>query len=272
MSISVLNDSASSSTGIVEKSFVSNSSSTLCPNIKCQSSTHCSSEFPVTGYTCNSVASDCTAEIVNKSGSTCNNSDADLVSSADLTNSQSQNFRLWHNRLGHPQSSSVISVLKLCHLPTPTKTTYDLCKACCYGKAHKLPSHPSTTTYNSPFELVFSDLWGPSPIKSSSGYSYYISFIDAYSRYTWLFLLKEKSGALDAFNQFLALAATQFNSTIKSIQTDWGGEFRPFSRLLASKGIHHRIICPHTHHQNGVVERKHRHITEIGLTLMVQAS
>jgi len=39
-----------------------------------------------------------------------------------------------------------------------------------------------------------------------------------------------------------------------------------------SVGIIHKLICPHTHHQNGVVERKHRHITELGLTLLHHAS
>lgn len=39
-----------------------------------------------------------------------------------------------------------------------------------------------------------------------------------------------------------------------------------------SIGITHRLICPRTHHQNGVVERKHRHIVELDLTLLTQAS
>jgi histone deacetylase 1/2 len=33
-------------------------------------------------------------------------------------------------------------------------------------------------------------------------------------------------------------------------------------------GIHHRLICPHTHEQNDTVERRHRHIVETGLTLL----
>ena len=41
---------------------------------------------------------------------------------------------------------------------------------------------------------------------------------------------------------------------------------------LIDLGIMHRMICPHTHHQNGVVERKHRHIVETTLTMMSQAS
>ena len=51
-----------------------------------------------------------------------------------------------------------------------------------------------------------------------------------------------------------------------------GGEFRPLSSYCQNHGIVHRLICPHTHHQNGVVKRKHRHIVELGMTLLMQAS
>ena len=64
----------------------------------------------------------------------------------------------------------------------------------------------------------------------------------------------------------------QLNTKVKSIQSDWGGKYRPFSSLLVSFGISHRLICRYTHHQNGVVERKHRHIVDLGLTLVHHAS
>uniref|UniRef100_A0A151UG14 Retrovirus-related Pol polyprotein from transposon TNT 1-94 n=1 Tax=Cajanus cajan TaxID=3821 RepID=A0A151UG14_CAJCA len=67
------------------------------------------------------------------------------------------------------------------------------------------------------------------------------------------------------------MVTNQFQLPIKALQTDWGGEFCPFTTYLNDVGIQHRLICPHTHHQNGVVERKHRHIVELGLTLLVEA-
>ncbi|XP_019459912.1 PREDICTED: uncharacterized protein LOC109359670 [Lupinus angustifolius] len=62
-----------------------------------------------------------------------------------------------------------------------------------------------------------------------------------------------------------------FNKTIKAVQTDGGGEFRPFTNYLSNQGILHRLSCPHTHHQRGTVERKHTHIVETGLTLLAHA-
>lgn len=103
------------------------------------------------------------------------------------------------------------------------------------------------------------------------GYKYYISFIDAFSGYTWIYFLHDKSETLTILKQLKALAELQLNRKIKSIQSDWG-VFRPFKHYLATQGIIHHIICPHTHHQNGVVERKHRHIVEMGLSLLSHSS
>lgn len=179
---------------------------------------------------------------------------------------------LWHNRLGHPNIHVLNSVLSMCNKPIINKNKIDFCVACCVGKHHKLPSQPSTTVYSHPLELIFCDLWGPAPMVSSMGYKYYISFVDAFSRYTWIYFLKVKSDALSIFTQFQKLVENQFNCKIKAVQSDWGGEFRPFSQYLASIGVVHRLICPHTHHQNGVIERKHRHIVDMGLSLLSQAS
>lgn len=99
-----------------------------------------------------------------------------------------------------------------------------------------------------------------------------MSFIDAYSKFSWIFPIRFKSGALTTFINFKKLVENQLGTSIKSIQTDWGGEFRPFTKFLTDHGIIHRLIFPHVHPQNGTVERKHRHIVEFGLTLFAQAS
>lgn len=50
-----------------------------------------------------------------------------------------------------------------------------------------------------------------------------------------------------------------------------GGEFITFKNYLRQKGIIHGFSCPHTYHQNGKVETRHRQIVEIRLTLLVEA-
>lgn len=56
------------------------------------------------------------------------------------------------------------------------------------------------------------------------------------------------------------------------MQTDWGGEYQRLHSFFVNIGITHHVSCPHTHQQNGIVERKHRHIVEVGLSLLAYAS
>ena len=66
---------------------------------------------------------------------------------------------------------------------------------------------------------------------------------------------------------------TQFSSKIKSFQCDGGTEFtnNKFQSHLQYCGIVLLLACPYTPSQNGIAERKHRHVTETGLTLMFHA-
>ena len=64
---------------------------------------------------------------------------------------------------------------------------------------------------------------------SSSGYRYYINFINAFSRFTWIFLLKHKSYALQTFTNFKTQVELQLGYKIKTIQIEWGEEYRDFT-------------------------------------------
>ncbi|KAG8490330.1 hypothetical protein CXB51_015871 [Gossypium anomalum] len=173
-------------------------------------------------------------------------------------------------RLGHPCSNVLTRVLRSCNVPCKNNALPLRCTPCKIGKSHKLPTS-SKTVYSNPFELVTSDVWGPSHVLSS-GYSYYVSFVDIYSRYTWLYFIKTKSEVPRCFSHFYKMIQVQFGQSIKMLQTDGGGEFRALSAKLARLGVQHRVTCPYTSEQNGVVERRHRHIVEMGLTLLAKAS
>ncbi|KAE8723908.1 hypothetical protein F3Y22_tig00011547pilonHSYRG00026 [Hibiscus syriacus] len=139
------------------------------------------------------------------------------------------------------------------------------------GKSHRLPFLQSNTVYSRLFELVEIDVWGPASIKSG-GWQYYVSFIDMFSRNVWVYLMRNKSDITQAFNLFHALVKNQFKTNIVALQTDGGGEYRGLEQCLAAAGIKHRVTCPHTSQQNGVVERKHQHIIDTSLTLLAQSA
>jgi hypothetical protein len=56
------------------------------------------------------------------------------------------------------------------------------------------------------------------------------------------------------------------------MQTDWGDEYEKLNGFFQKVGITHHVSCPHAHQQNGSAERKHRHIVEVGLALLANAS
>lgn len=76
-----------------------------------------------------------------------------------------------------------------------------------------------------------------------------------------------------AFVQFYVFVNYQFDAKIQIFQSDEGGEFnaKDFTTYLQTHGILHQSSCPKTPEQNGKVERKHRSIIDLGLTMMFHA-
>jgi len=99
-----------------------------------------------------------------------------------------------------------------------------------------------------------------------------VSFIDDYSKFTWIYLLKHKSEVFQRFREFQSFVERKFDRKIIAMQSDWGGEYERLNSFFRQIGISHLVSCPHAHQQNGAAERKHRHIVEVGLSLLARSS
>ena len=178
----------------------------------------------------------------------------------------------WHQRLGHPSKNVVSSIVRNNDLECSTLDTSALvCDACQCGKSRQLSYTASARVSTMPLELVHTDVWGPARA-SSGGYKYYVSFIDDYSRFCWIYLLKHKSDVEQVFYAFQAHVERLLDAKLKAVQSDWGGEYHKLHRYFLRTGISHRVSCPHTSQQNGIAERKHRHLVETGLALLAHSS
>ena len=177
---------------------------------------------------------------------------------------------IWHCRLGHPSSSTLHNVLHNYSLPVSDSfNKKSICVSCQLGKSKQLPFSASSRESTTPLELIHSDVWSTST-PSLSGCLYYVIFINDFTRFCWLYPISNKSDVYATFVKFKILVEKQFNYPIKRLQSDNGGEYCStiFKQVLSDNGIFHRLSCPHTSQQNGLVERKHRHIVEMGLTLL----
>jgi hypothetical protein len=146
-----------------------------------------------------------------------------------------------------------------------------VCDACLRAKDHQLPYSTSTSQSTAPLDLVYSDVWG-SAINSFGNKKYYISFIDDYSKFMWIYPIHRKFEAFQFFKEFQTLVELMLNRKIITMQTDWGGEYERLNSFSHSVGITHHVSCPYAHQQNGVAEQKHRHIVEMELSLPATAS
>lgn len=91
------------------------------------------------------------------------------------------------------------------------------------------PAFPNS--HNVPFELIHTYLWGPPPSPSFYGYSYYIVLLILVPNSLGHTIYKSKYEFPNAFKLLFTLVKTQFCTTIKSIQFDMDGEYRPFTKF-----------------------------------------
>uniref|UniRef100_A0A453T648 Integrase catalytic domain-containing protein n=1 Tax=Aegilops tauschii subsp. strangulata TaxID=200361 RepID=A0A453T648_AEGTS len=67
--------------------------------------------------------------------------------------------------------------------------------------------------------MIHSDVWGPCEVRSISGHRWFVTFIDCFSHYTWLYLLKHKSDVCSVFKDLCALIKNQHGATIKTLRS-----------------------------------------------------
>jgi transposase InsO family protein len=93
---------------------------------------------------------------------------------------------------------------------------------------------------------------------------YYVSFIDEFSRNTWLYFLRKKFEVFDKFKKFKDLVENQTKKRIKVLRTDNGGEFcrNEFEEFCKKCGIEKQKTTPYTPQQNGVAEIMNKMLME----------
>ena len=177
--------------------------------------------------------------------------------------SSNNEIELWHKRLGHP---SFPYMKEICPTLFQNRNIRDIqCEICELSKHHRTQFPAKPYEKSQPFSLVHSDIWGPSRVVNVSGAKWFIIFIDDHTCVCWTYLLKEKSNAKEIFTTFHRMIRTQFQANIKILRTDNGREY--YSSILGSylneNGIIHQSSCVDTPQQNGIAERKNRHLLEV---------
>jgi hypothetical protein len=145
-----------------------------------------------------------------------------------------------------------------------------ICRGCALGKNIKKPFPSSENRSKEILDLIHSDVCGPMPLKSLGGSLYYVTFIDDFSRKTWMYLIKTKDEVFGKFQEFKAEVENLTNKKIKILRSDNGGEYtsKELVSFCKATGIRRELIVPHNPQQNGVAERKNRSIEEFVKAMM----
>lgn len=106
------------------------------------------------------------------------------------------------------------------------------------AKQKKLSFPASVTVIDKCLHTLHVDIWGPAPNPSLHGHRYFLTIIDDYSRFCWVYLMKNKSETRDQLTKFINLVENQFETKVKIIRSDNGHEFK-MNDFFETKGIMH---------------------------------
>ena len=145
-----------------------------------------------------------------------NNTTSTLSAASALSISSQE---LWHSRLGHVSLDRLKSLISTGRLGK-VKSESVSCLSCQLGKQPALSFNKSDSISSTPFDLIHSDVWGPSPHNTMGGSKYFVVFIYDYTRFTWIYLMKNHSELPQLYYNFAQMIQTQFSRSIKTFRAD----------------------------------------------------
>jgi hypothetical protein len=183
---------------------------------------------------------------------------------------------LWHRWLGHINFDNIVKFNNLGavrNFPNIIKLSNAMCRHCQLGKQTRIRFKEKEYTTSKHLDLVHTYLCGPMRTKSLEGESYFMLFIDDFTRMGWICFLKEKLEALNKFKSFKTLVENEKETKIKCLRSDNGGEFisKEFYLLYENHGIKRQFSTTITPQQNGIAERKNRIVQEAARTMLNEA-
>ncbi|RVW42232.1 Retrovirus-related Pol polyprotein from transposon RE1 [Vitis vinifera] len=169
---------------------------------------------------------------------------------------------LWHRRLGHASFGYLKKLFPSLFAKSDISGFH--CDICELAKSHRVSFPLILNKSPFPFMVIHSDVWGSSKVPTLSGSRWFVTFIDDCTRMTWLCLMKTKDEVNLLFQNFHKMIKTQYNAKVRVLCSDNGGEYQSsdLQKYLEGHGIIHQTTCFNTPQQNGVAERKNRHLLE----------
>ncbi|KAL5831851.1 hypothetical protein ACOSQ4_017205 [Xanthoceras sorbifolium] len=128
-----------------------------------------------------------------------NTKDLNSVSLAYINNVSAH---VWHNRLGHISFKKLDSLKDQLHCDVFRLHRAEPCYVCPLAKQRQLSFDSHNRLSALPFNLVNCDTWGPYHVPSHSRRRFFLTLIDDCTRFTWVYLMKNKSDVISIVPRF----------------------------------------------------------------------
>jgi len=174
------------------------------------------------------------------------------------------NDLIWHRRLGHFYNSDIKNYLKR------HKADIKFCDDCKIAKMKRKPHNKVPPKATSILETIHSDIIGPIS-ESLTGKRYILTFIDEFSRKSWIFLLKNKKEATDFIIDTLKYLMNIYDDkNIKYFKSDNANEYKntKINKFCKKHGIQKVYSPPYNPENNGIAERFNQTIISCTKTLL----
>jgi hypothetical protein len=186
-------------------------------------------------------------------------------------------YDLWHCRLGHHNYDGVKRLVNqslVTGMTLNSKAKPDpVCEPCLAGKMHANPFPSSPHHSKRVLELIHTDVKGPLPVQSPSGFKYWSTFIDDHTDFWAVYPMQKKSDTFTCFKHYKAYAENKQERQIAATQEDKGGEYmsNEFEEFCINEGIFRRHSVRNHPQQNGHAERANRTIADSVTAMLNEA-
>ena len=170
---------------------------------------------------------------------------------------------MWHAKLGH-LDFKYMKYMSKHRLISYKQDVYDKCEICIESKIRK-KSFSSTNRDSQLLELIHSNVCELNGILTRGEKRYFIIFIDDFSRYTYIYLMRNKNEVFDMFKKYKTEVENRKDKRIKVLRSDRGGEYfsQEFTNYCEEIGLIHQRSAFYTPQQNGLAERKNRTLVDM---------
>ena len=198
----------------------------------------------------------------------------DSPSIFSVTSGHVENYLIsLHKKLGHVGLKKIQILLKDKYpIKLISKKLHNICDACALSKSTLKPlGHGNNIRAKSVLEYIHVDTCGPMDTLSITGFEYFSTITDNYSRKTWIILQKTRCEFLGKFKILVEQLENQFGKKVIFFHADNAQEFKSNDLIFYfnTKGIIPTYTAKYSPHQNGVAERKNRTIKESALAMML---